>query len=143
MDWVAGVPPLLALLGTGDAGVLQDAAAALRNLAASSDAAAAAIAGIAGGMTALLRLLDNASVDVRAGGAGTLHALARRSSTHAALLESGAVARLDAVAAADEAAAVRAEARGAVALLLLLPTPATGAESQLSSPSSTNAGSTQ
>lgn len=141
MDWVAGVPPLLALLGTGDAGVLQDAAAALRNLAASSDAAAAAIAGIAGGMTALLRLLDNASVDVRAGGAGTLHALARRSSTHAALLESGAVARLDAVAAADEAAAVRAEARGAVALLL--PTPATGAESQLSSPSSTNAGSTQ
>ena len=141
MDWVAGVPPLLALLGTGDAGVLQDAAAALRNLAASSDAAAAAIAGIAGGMTALLRLLDNASVDVRAGGAGTLHALARCSSTHAALLESGAVARLDAVAAADEAAAVRAEARGAVALLL--PTPATGAESQLSSPSSTNAGSTQ
>ncbi len=141
MDWVAGVPPLLALLGTGDAGVLQDAAAALRNLAASSDAAAAAIAGIAGGMTALLRLLDNASVDVRAGGAGTLHALARRRSTHAALLESGAVARLDAVAAADEAAAVRAEARGAVALLL--PTPATGAESQLSSPSSTNAGSTQ
>lgn len=138
---MAGVPPLLALLGTGDAGVLQDAAAALRNLAASSDAAAAAIAGIAGGMTALLRLLDNASVDVRAGGAGTLHALARRSSTHAALLESGAVARLDAVAAADEAAAVRAEARGAVALLL--PTPATGAESQLSSPSSTNAGSTQ
>ena len=141
MDWVAGVPPLLALLGTGDAGVLQDAAAALRNLAASSDAAAAAIAGIAGGMTALLRLLDNASVDVRAGGAGTLHALARRRSTHAALLESGAVARLDAVAAADEAAAVRAEARGAVALLL--PTPAAGAESQLSSPSSTNAGSTQ
>lgn len=138
---MAGVPPLLALLGTGDAGVLQDAAAALRNLAASSDAAAAAIAGIAGGMTALLRLLDNASVDVRAGGAGTLHALARRRSTHAALLESGAVARLDAVAAADEAAAVRAEARGAVALLL--PTPATGAESQLSSPSSTNAGSTQ
>lgn len=135
------MPPLLALLGTGDAGVLQDAAAALRNLAASSDAAAAAIAGIAGGMTALLRLLDNASVDVRAGGAGTLHALARRRSTHAALLESGAVARLDAVAAADEAAAVRAEARGAVALLL--PTPATGAESQLSSPSSTNAGSTQ
>ena len=138
---MAGVPPLLALLGTGDAGVLQDAAAALRNLAASSDAAAAAIAGIAGGMTALLRLLDNASVDVRAGGAGTLHALARRRSTHAALLESGAVARLDAVAAADEAAAVRAEARGSVALLL--PTPATGAESQLSSPSSTNAGSTQ
>ena len=141
MDWVAGVPPLLALLGTGDAGVLQDAAAALRNLAASSDAAAAAIAGVDGGMTALLRLLDNASFDVRAGGAGTLHALARRSSTHAALLESGAVARLDAVAAADEAAAVRAEARGAVALLL--PTLAAGAESPLSSPSSTNAGSTQ
>ena len=117
--------------------MLQDAAAALRNLAMSSDAAAAAIAGVDGGAAALLRLLGSASLDVRAGGAGALRALARCRSTHAALLDSGAVERLETAATAeDEAAAVRIEARGALALLWTPPVP--GAEPQLSSPCSTN-----
>ena len=98
--------------------MLQDAAAALRNLAMSSDAAAAAIAGVDGG-------------------AGALRALARCRSTHAALLDSGAVERLETAATAeDEATAVRIEARGALALLWTPPVP--GAEPQLSSPCSTN-----
>ena len=88
-----GIPPLVALLESGDVGVQQDAAAALRNLAATCDASPAAIEQ-ARGVGTLVGLLSSGNAEVQAAATGALRSLARYTNLHAPLIEAGALTQL-------------------------------------------------
>ena len=128
------VPPLVALLESGDAGVQQDAAAALRNLAATSDVSPSAI-GDAHGTSALVALLSSPCDEVKLAAAGALRTLAGHRVLVTGLLAEGASSALVVLAESPSASReLRAEARGA---LILLAPPA--ASSDQSSPRSISA----
>ena len=106
--------PLVALLESGDAGAQQDSAAALRNLAVTSDAAPLAICD-AHGVASLVGLLSNPSVDVQAAAAGAVRALTRYSAHTATILAAGAVPQLQAISINNASSReLRSEARAAL-----------------------------
>jgi hypothetical protein len=117
------IPPLVALLESGDAGAQQDAAAALRNLASTSDAAVAAV-GEARGVPSLVALLSTPAADVASASAGALRALARDPEQAAAIRAACAVPLLESLhSSATASRELRAEARGALILLVPPSTP--------------------